>query len=111
VKKFVLVMLVAVCLGACGASSSISGSAVKHDTSVVAPDAVEVADAAKRSTDATRVDHAVVPVSRPADRLPVTPVSRLAAAAPTPDPDRATSGFNCQGFGGPGKIKLMCAPQ
>lgn len=110
-KKFVLVMLAAVCLAACGASSSMSGSMVKAETVVAAPNAVEVADAAKRSTDATTVSHPVVPVNRPADRPPVTRVSRPAATLPTPDPDRTTSGFNCQSFGSPGKIQVMCLPQ
>jgi hypothetical protein len=111
VKKFVLVMLAALCLAACGVPSSMSGSAVKRDTMVAAPDAIEVADAAKHSADATTVSHPVVPVSRPAERAPVTPVSRPTAAPPTADPERATPGFNCQSFGGPGKIKVMCVPQ
>ena len=110
-KRFVLVILAAVCLAACGASSSMSGSTVKRETVVAAPNAVEVADAAKHSTEATTVSHPVVPVNRPADRPPVTRVSRRAAALPTPDPDRATSGFNCQSFGGPGRIQVMCLPQ
>jgi hypothetical protein len=108
VKTFVLVMLAATCLAACGASSSMSGSMVKAETVVAAPNAVEVADAAKRSTDATTVSHPVVPVNRPADR---PRVSRPAATPPTPDPDRTTSGFNCQSFGSPGKIQVMCLPQ
>jgi ABC-type oligopeptide transport system substrate-binding subunit len=111
VKGFVLVILAAVCLAACGASSSMSGSMVKRETVVAAPNAVEVADAAKRSTDATTVSHPVEPVNRPADRSPVTRVSRPATALPSPDPDRVTSGLSCQGFGVPGRIQVMCLPQ
>jgi hypothetical protein len=104
-------MVAAVCLAACGASSSVSGSTVKSVTTVSAPDTVEVADAAKRSTDATTASHPIAPTSHPADRRPVIPVSRPAAPPPAADPDRGTPGFNCQGFSGPGKPKLMCAPQ
>jgi hypothetical protein len=111
VKKFVLVTLAAVCLAACGVSSSISGSTVKSATTAAGPDAVEVVDTAKPSTDATTVSHPVVPVSHPTDRLPVTPALRPAAPPPAADPDRGTPGFNCSGFSGPGKPKLMCAPQ
>src|ERR1700686_5579438 len=99
-------MLVALSLAACGTSASISGSTVKRATAVAAPDTVEVADAGKRSTDATTVSPPVAPASHPTDRLPVTPVSGPAAAPPPADPDLGTSGFNCQSFGGPSKIKL-----
>jgi hypothetical protein len=111
VRKLVPVMVVALYLAACGTPASISGSTVKRVATTAAPDAVEVADAGKRSTDATTVSHPVAPANHPADRLPVTPVSRPAAAAPPADPDRGTSGFNCESSGGLGKIKLMCAPQ
>jgi hypothetical protein len=109
VKKFIPVMMAAVYLAACGAPSSISGS-TKGITTAAESDAVEVADAAKRSADATEVSHPTAPISHPAERLPVPPASRP-AAPPVADPDRGTPGMNCQGFGGPGKIKLMCAPQ
>jgi hypothetical protein len=111
VKTFVPLLMAAVCLAACGAPSSVAGSTVKSDTTVAAPDAVEVADAGKRPTDATTVSHPIAPASHPAERLPVTRVSRPAAAPPPADPDRGTSGFNCQSFGGLGRIKFMCAPQ
>jgi hypothetical protein len=109
VKKVIPVMLAAVFLAACGASSSISGSTVKGITTAAGPGAIEVADATKRSADATEVSHPTAPISHPPERLPVTPASRP-AAPPVADPDRATPGMNCQGLGGPGKIKLMCAP-
>jgi hypothetical protein len=110
-RKFVSVVLVALYLAACGTPASISGSTMKRVTTAAAPDTVDVADAAKRSTDAIVASHPVPPVSHPADRLPVIPVSRPAAPPPAADPDRGTPGFNCQGFSGPGKPKLMCAPQ
>jgi hypothetical protein len=110
VKKFIPVMMATVYLAACGAPSSISGSTVKGTTTAAGPGAVEVADAAKRSAAATEVSHPTAPISRPAERLPVTPASRP-AAPPVADPERGTPSMNCQGIGGPGKIKLMCAPQ
>jgi hypothetical protein len=111
VNKFVPVMVVALSLAACGTPASISGSTVKRAATVVRPDAVEVADGAKGSSAATEVSHLVASASHPADRLPVTPVSKPAAAPPSADRDRGTSDFNCQSYGGLGKIKLMCAPQ
>jgi hypothetical protein len=111
VKKFVLVMLVALSLAACGTPASISGSTMEHAATVVRPDAVEVADGAKGSPTATEVSHPVAPVNHPPDRLPVIQGSRPAAPPPAADPDRATPGFNCQGFNSPGKPQLMCAPQ
>jgi hypothetical protein len=104
-------MMVALYLAACGTPASISGSTVKRVATTAAPDAVDVADAAKRSADAIVESHPVAPASHPADRLGVIAVSRQAAPPPAADPDRGTPGFNCQRFGGPGKIKLMCAPQ
>ena len=104
-------MLVALYLAACGTPASTSGSTVKGATTLVRPDAVEVVDAAKRSTDAAAASNPVAPVSHPTDRLPVTPASRPAAPPPAADPDRATPGFNCQSFNAPGKPKLMCPPQ
>jgi hypothetical protein len=89
----------------------MAGSMGTRDVMVAAPDAVEVADAAKRSTDATTVSHPVVPVSRAAERPPVAPVSRPAPASPTHDPAGATIEFSCQGFGRSGAIKVMCPPQ
>jgi hypothetical protein len=109
VRKFVLIMLAAVCLTACGASAPIAGSTVKRVTSAAGPDSVEVVDTAKRSTDAAAASHPVAPVSHPTERLPVTRASRPAAPPPLADPDRVTPGFDCQGFSGPGKPKLMCA--
>jgi len=111
VKKLVLVMLVAVCLAACGASSSVSGSTVTSLTTAARLDAAEVVGTAKGGPAATEVSHPVAPANHPAHQLPPIPVSRPAAPPPAADPDRATPGFNCQGFGGPGKIKVMCAPQ
>jgi hypothetical protein len=111
VRKFVPVVLVALYLAACGTPASISGSTVKGATTLARPDAVEVVDAAKRSTDAAATSHPVAPVSHPTDRLPVTPASRPAAPPPAADPNRATPGFNCEGFSAPGKPKLMCPPQ
>jgi hypothetical protein len=102
-------MLAAVCLTACGASASISGSTVKRVTTAAGPDAVEVVDTAKHSTVAAGASHRAAPVSHPTDRLPVTRASRPAAPPPLADPDRGTPGFNCQGPSGPGKAKLMCA--
>jgi len=102
--------MAAVYLAACGTPSSISGSSVKSATMVAAPDAVEVADSAKHSPAAPEVSRPVAPVSHPADRLRLTPVSRPVAPPPVADADRGTPGFNCQG-GSPGKPKLMCAPQ
>jgi hypothetical protein len=110
VKKLIPVMMAAVYLAACGAPASISGSTVKGITTAAGPSAVEVADAPKRSAEATEVSHSTAPISHPAERLAVPPASRP-AAPPVADPDHGTPGMNCQGFGGPGKIKLMCAPQ
>jgi hypothetical protein len=104
-------MLVALYLAACGTPASISGSTVKGATTLVKPDAVEVVDAAKRSTDAAAASHPIAPVSHPTDRLPLTPASRPAAPPPAADADRATPRFNCQSLSGPGKPQLMCAPQ
>jgi hypothetical protein len=111
VKKFVPVMLVALYLAACGTPASISGSTAKGATTLVRPDAVQVVDAAKRSTDAAAASHPVAPVSHPTDRLPVTPASRPAAPPPAADSDGATPRLNCEGFSVPGKPQLMCAPQ
>jgi len=104
-------MLVALYLAACGTPALTSGSTVKGATTLVRPDAVEVVDAAKRSTAAAAASNPVAPVSHPTDRLPVTPASRPAAPPPAADPGSATPRFNCQGFSAPGKPKLMCPPQ
>jgi len=111
VSKFALVVLAAACLAACGASSSISGSTVTSVTTAARPDAAEVVDAAKGAPAASEVSQPLAPINHPAPELPAIQVSRPAAPPLAADPDGATPGFNCQGFGGPGKIKVMCVPQ
>jgi hypothetical protein len=102
-------MAVALYLAACGTPASISGSSVKSVTTVARTNAVEVADGAKGTPAATEVGHAMSPVGHPANPLPTTPASR--PAAPPPAADLGTPGLNCQSFSGPGKPKVMCAPQ
>jgi len=108
VKKLVAAMAAALYLAACGAHASISGSTVKSVTIVAAPNAAEVADGAKHSPAGTGVNRAMAPVSRPANPLRVTPASKPATP---PAPVGATPHVNCESFSGPGKPKLMCAPQ
>jgi len=111
VRKFVAVLTASLYLAACGAPSTISGSTVKHVSTAAGPDAVEVADGAIHTAGAADVSHLTTPVVHPANRGPVTPVSRPAVAPPVVGLDRRAPGLNCQGFGGPGRLKPMCAPQ
>src|ERR1700693_1424532 len=98
-------------LAACGTPSWISGSSVKSVSTAAGRDAVEVADGAMRAPAAADVSHPTAPVVHPADRGPATPVSRPAVAPPAVGLARGPPGLNCQSFSGPGKPKLMCAPQ
>src|SRR4029077_6968598 len=111
VRKFVAVLMATLFLAACGASSSISGSSVKNLSIARGPDAVEVAAGAMGSPAATVVSHPTSPAVRPLDRGPAAPVSRPAPTPPAIGVDRRAPGLNCQGFGGPGRLKPMCAPQ
>jgi hypothetical protein len=112
VKKVVACIAAALYLAACGAPTSTSGSGGTSVTTVAGSNAVELAGVASRSRATTEVSsHTLTLVDHPANRLPVTPVSRPVAPLPVADPDRGTADFSCQGFGAPGKIKVMCAPQ
>src|ERR1700682_2541592 len=111
VRKFVAVLMASLYLAACGAPSSISGSSVKNVSTATGPDAVEVADGAMRAPAAADVSHSTAPVAHPASRGVATPVSRPAATSPAVGLDRRAPGWNCQTFGGPGRLKPMCAPQ
>jgi len=110
-KRLFWIVGLPIFLAACGAPSTISGSTVKHVSTAAGPDAVEVADGAIHTAGAADVSHLTTPVVHPANRGPVTPVSRPAVAPPVVGLDRRAPGLNCQGFGGPGRLKPMCAPQ
>ncbi|HEX9095995.1 MAG TPA: hypothetical protein VF990_07820 [Candidatus Dormibacteraeota bacterium] len=108
-KNLVAVMAAALYLAACGAPASIAASNVKSVVTVAGPDATEVAAGATRSPAATGVSHPLTPIGHSANPVPVTPASK--PAAPPPAVDGGTPHLNCERFSGPGRPKVMCAPQ
>jgi hypothetical protein len=113
VRKVVAIMMAAVYLAACGAPSSNSGSNVTRAATMAQPDAVDVAPGATHpqaasdsgSHPAGPIDHSVNPAAQ-------KPVVRPGASPPTAEPDETTPGLRCgTSINGPGKPKVMCAPQ
>jgi hypothetical protein len=111
-RKAVAVIVAALYLAACGAPASISGSSVKRPATMAQADAVDVAVVATRAPVAAEAGgQPTAPVGHPANPAAQTPAVQPAASPPAAEPDRTMPGFSCESFNGPGRPKVMCAPQ
>src|SRR5260370_41491878 len=111
-RKAGAVMGAALCRAAWGARGSSWGSSVKRPATMAQADAVDLAVGATRAPVAAEAGgQPTAPVGHPANPAAQTPVVRAGSSPPAAEPDRTMPGFNCESFSGPGRPKVMCAPQ